>query len=107
MLFESSRKKLETHLMTSAFERLVDTVSLLPEEKRCCWGITDTECVATVVRSFEYYARICAAGNELPTAEGFRHFIIGRATAIARSQATRKKFERIDDLAIEDEKEAA
>lgn len=108
MLLENALKKVNTYLMTSAFEQLVDTVSRLPEEKRCCWGITDSDCVITIVRSFEYYARICAAGNETPTTDGFRSFIIGRANALARSQAARKKFERLDDLAIEeDEQEAA
>lgn len=97
MPLENSRKKLEIYLMTYAFERLVDTVSLLPEEKRCSWGITDTERVETVVRSFEYYARICEAGDELPTAEGFRRFIIGRADALVRTREERAKFNLLDD----------
>lgn len=107
MLLENTSKKVNTYLMTSAFEQLVDTVSRLPEEKRYCWGITDSDCVITIVRSFEYYARICAAGNETPTTEGFRSFIIGRANNLAHSQTARKRFERLDDLAIEDEAEAA
>ena len=96
MPFGNSRKKLEIYFMTYAFERLVDSVSLLPEEKRCCWGITDTECVETVVRSFEYYARICEAGDELPTTEGFRRFIIGRADALVRTREARAKFNLLD-----------
>ena len=51
----------------------------------------------TVVRSFEYYARICEAGDELPTTEGFRRFIIGRADALVRTREERAKFNLLDD----------
>lgn len=74
-----------------AFQALVRKVANLSYGERAIWGITNSEDVLQITQAFEYYAKTCAAGEEVPTADGFREHVIACANRLAKREEEQAK----------------
>ncbi len=77
-------------LISWAFRALVRKVASLSVGDRAVWGFTTSDNVLQIAQAFEYYAKTCAAGGEVPTADGFREHVIACANRLAKQAEERE-----------------